>query len=39
MKQSINRKTNEPVEAERQQLTLDLELPMRDAFSDLEHRA
>jgi tRNA(His) 5'-end guanylyltransferase len=35
VKQAVNPKTDEPVEAERQQLVLDLELPMRDAFSEL----
>jgi len=35
VKQAINQKTGEPVEAERRQLMLDLELPMRDAFSEM----
>lgn len=35
VKQSLNPKTGEPVEAERRQLVLDLELPMRDAFSEM----
>lgn len=34
-KRAINLKTGEEVEAERRQLKLDLELPMRDAFSDM----
>ena len=32
-KQAVNPTTGEPVAADRRQLTLDLELPMRDAFS------
>jgi hypothetical protein len=35
VKQAVNLKTGEPVEAERRQLALDLELPMRDAFSGM----
>jgi tRNA(His) 5'-end guanylyltransferase len=35
VKQAVNLKTGEPVEAERQQLATDLELPMRDAFSEM----
>ncbi len=35
VKQAANPKTKEPVEAERRQLALDLELPMRDAFSKM----
>lgn len=34
-KHAINPKTGDPVEAERRQLTLDLDLPMRDEFSDM----
>lgn len=34
-KQAVNRKTGEEVETERRQLTLDMELPMGDEFSDL----
>jgi len=35
VEQAVNLKTGEPVEAERRQLALDLELPMRDAFSGM----
>lgn len=35
VKQAVNQKTGEPVEAERRQLALDLKLPMRDAFSEM----
>lgn len=35
IKRAVNQKTGKPVEAERRQLVLDLELPMRDAFSEM----
>ena len=35
VKQAANPKTGEPVEAERRQLALDLNLPMRDGFSEM----
>lgn len=35
IKQAVNPKTGEEVEAERRQLTLDMALPMGDEFSDL----
>lgn len=35
VKRATNRKTGEEVDAERRQLVLDLELPMRDEFSEM----
>ena len=35
VKQAVDLKTGKPVEAERRQLVLELDLPMRDAFSEM----